>query len=144
MIARGVWGRACPPGNFCNLDSLRLLLVHSQALNFEYPHHSCWQFLGFMCVVIQGGGGGGVFIKGVRANPPPPPPHPPNEALLLLFQSRSLVQKLEPFLLYIYTHTCMHAWGGCYLEILRPLPFKCLHIVPHSLRRPQPLNFDLL
>ena len=32
MISRGVWGHA-PPGNFCILDSLRLLLVHSQALH---------------------------------------------------------------------------------------------------------------
>ena len=31
MHTRGVWGHA-PPGNFCFLDSLRLLLVHSQRL----------------------------------------------------------------------------------------------------------------
>jgi hypothetical protein len=31
-ISNGVWGHA-PPGNFCILDSLRLFLVHSQALN---------------------------------------------------------------------------------------------------------------
>ena len=29
MTSRGVWGHA-PPENFCILDSLRLLLMHSQ------------------------------------------------------------------------------------------------------------------
>ena len=62
-IARGVWGHA-PPGNFCILDSLRLLLVHSQVLHYEYLIMiiiHVRRFLDFMRVILLAlwGGGGG-------------------------------------------------------------------------------------
>ena len=69
-----------PPENYCILDPLRLLLVRSQALHFEYL--ISWllftlrRFLALMRVIIQGGGG-----ESLSSGGEPPPPQ--NEALVI-------------------------------------------------------------
>ena len=54
-----------PPGNFCILDSLRLLLVHSQAL-----HSECTQLISFTLKRFLG------FMHGICTPLPPPAPPP--------------------------------------------------------------------